>query len=251
MKITGSHSFCLITFILFLWVIPPAFGATGASTKFSETFATNCKNAVLNLDRTGVLSKDPEPLIAGKNLHYKINVFRSKTKSPDVQNIEVWIGSGDDTKLEIPRITDVCLDGGPAPTPTNNGDIIFTTAAGHSVPIMFHRNQLISQWKSANGKKTKVSDSIWLVECPQQSDGSCVEGTHAKRDDWPTCMAPIQKDDSVKTSSDGVDMMFSLCSKPKANETDSYYYELHFDQLGNKRFSVDVAIDPQIINRPN
>jgi hypothetical protein len=155
----------------------------------------------------------------------------------------VWVGKGKDSNLEVPRITDICLDGSTDPDVTNDpGDIIFYSKAGHTVAMSFHLNGMVSTWKIAKGKKVKVSDSVWMVSC----QGSCTEDIHPTRDSWPQCMT-TSKDNNVKVV--GYDVMFDMCSN--SGSTDNYQYEVHMDQAGKDGISVDVSIDPQIINHPS
>jgi hypothetical protein len=234
--IIGAFS-CLLVSAVILSVAKPGYAANEPAA-----FAGNCANAVLHREGTNGLTY-VQTLHINADENYPVKEYRLKTTHPDTQNVVVWIGKGTDPNLEIPRITDVCLDGSTDPDMTTDpGDIIFYSKAGHKVKVSFHLNGVISTWKIPKGKKVKVSDSVWMIPC----QGSCTEDIHPTRDNWPTCTTP--KDQNVKVN--GYDVSFDMCSNSGA--TDNYEYEVHMDQVGkDKKISVDVSIDPLIINHPS
>ena len=238
---------CLLTFLIIFFNSPSSMGAELTAT--TARFTTNCKASVLAKHGIGPLDV-VEHVQLGSNSNYKINVYRPKTDDTDVKQIIVWVGKGDTpSTLEVPRVTDICLDGNPQ-TDFGKGDIDFATVPGHTVAIKFHLNNIDSiTWKQLDGKKAKPSDSIWLVHCT----GQCPDDKHPNRLDWPDCFPPqppLKKDDYVQFSGDGLDMSFLLCSLTNSNVY--YTYELHMVQTDNNKThaKVDVAIDPQIINHP-
>jgi hypothetical protein len=239
---------CLLTSLVILSGSRSSIGAD--LTETTAAFTTNCTASVLAKQGTGALDV-AQRIQLGSNKNYKINVYRPKTDATDVKQIIVWIGKGDTpSTLEVPRVTDICLDGNPQIN-FGKGDIDFGTVPGHTVAIKFHLNNINSiTWKQLDGKKAKPSDSIWLVQCT----GQCSDDKHPYRIDWPDCFPPqqppLKKDDYVQFSGNGLDMSFLLCSRTNSNVY--YTYELHMIQTDNDltHAKVDVAIDPQIINHP-
>ncbi len=232
---------CLLASIVALLIAHSSHGEEAAGRISAEEFASRCAKAVLHhREGAGGLSLTMT-LLVNNNNKYPVHVYKLNTSHPDTQYIDVWIGKGKDTNVEIPRVTDICLDGGPDPDSTTDpSDIIFYSKKGHTVPITFHLSTgLVSTWKVTDGIKTKPSDSIWMKDCK----GGCTDDLHPNRSDWPSCMT-TGKDQSVTVS--GNDLSFALCSN--SGQTDEYKYELHTDQMGIGQIKVDVAIDPQIIN---
>jgi hypothetical protein len=235
---------CLLTSLVIFSGTRSSWGANLTAT--TAVFTTNCTASVLAKNGKGPLEY-VEQVQLGSNPKYKINVHRPKTDSEDVRQIIVWVGKGDTSStLQVPRVTDICFDGKPQ-TNFAKGDIDFATLAGHTVAIKFHLNNIDSiTWKQLDGKKSKPSDSIWLVQCT----GQCPDDKHPDRVDWPGCILqpPHKKDEYVQFSGDGLDMSFLLCLRKNANVY--YKYELHMVQTDNDGAKVDVTIDPQIINHP-
>jgi hypothetical protein len=238
--IIAAFSFLLVSTVI-LSNSNLGYGAASDGKISAQQFAGNCANAVLHRDGANGLAYVQTLHISG-NQKYPVKEYRLKTNHPDTQNVAVWVGKGNDKNLEVPRITDICLDGSTDPDMTSDpGDIIFYSKAGHTVAMSFHLNGMTSTWKIPKGKKVKMSDSVWMVSCT----GSCTEDIHPTRDSWPQCMTK-SKDDSVKVV--GYDVTFDMCSN--SGSTDNYSYEVHMDQAGKDGISVDVGIDPQIINHP-
>lgn len=240
MKIIIAAFSCLFALILIFSPADPGYAANERKISAAE-FAGNCASAVLNREGANGLVYVKTLHING-NEKYSVKEYRLRTGHPDTQNIAVWIGKGSDPNLEVPRITDVCLDGQKDPDVTTDpGDIIYYSKAGHTVSISFHLNAMISTWKIPKGTKVKLSDSVWMIPC----HGACTDDIHPTRDSWPPCIAP--KDQDVKVI--GNDLFFDLCSNSGA--TDESAYEVHMDQVGKDKISVDVSIDPLIINHPS
>jgi hypothetical protein len=219
----------------------PVYGTDESRTSL-QAFGDNCTSAILNREGANGLSYFQTLHING-NEKYPVKEYKVKTGHPDTQKIVVWIGKGTDRKVEIPRITDICLDGKADPdVGTDPGDIIFYSQTGHSVEILFHLNGLKSTgWKVPKVKKTKASDSIWMVAC----QGTCDDDLHPTRKDWPPPPCATPKEQNVKVGR--YDMSFTMCSNSGGVDND-YVYEVHMDQVGSGSIGVDVSIDPKIIN---
>jgi hypothetical protein len=244
MKTVSGIFACLFILSLTLSVVRPGNGASNERTSL-QAFGDNCAKARIIREGANGLSYF-KTLYVGGNEKYPVDEYKVISGHPDTQKIVVWIGKGKDGNLEIPRITDICLDGKTDPdVGTDPGDIIFYSKPGHSVEVLFHLNGLQSGWKAPKAKKTKASDSIWMVTC----QGTCTDDLHPNRKDWPppSCAAP--KEQNVKVA--GSDMSFTMCSNSGGTDDDNYVYEIHMDQVGLDNIGVDVSIDPKIINHPS
>ena len=210
----------------------------GEPAQLSATDFVNKCSAAMTKGDASTFSQVEE----GLGLRHQIKLFQQNGKSRSALNILALIEKGTDTDIVVPRITAICIDGQEKPPKTTNGgDIEFSSNQRET--IRFHMVAPIphTTWKIyvANGKTT-ANESVWMVE----SNGSS-SGRYPNRGDWPKCMPPKH----VDFSADQRDIWFELCANSVGADV-NYAYELHLDQTSLDESTVDIGIDPIIINHP-
>jgi hypothetical protein len=220
-------------------VAAPAAAVVPAQSLSAADFVAACTAAVTSPRPPALLTFVDTLLIRNK---YQVKLFRlSGTPAPADLNISVQIQRGPDTDIEIPRITGICV-GSKTQVVKNQGDIEFKTPGSGHIPIGFHLVDLKhTKWKQA------PNDSVWMVEQPQPVPTG-KPPKHPNRDDWPKCIGPTK---NVAGPPGGNDVAFDMCRNPGGSGDYIFVYELHLDQTSPiDQATVEVTIDPQIINHP-
>jgi hypothetical protein len=198
-------------------------------------------------------SSDLKPIgKVGIRADYVIPVYQWGPKlrlTPDVDILGILTRRTDglDPDAEIPRINVICITN-KVQHPNEPGKIEFTTHKGETVSIRFHLDSGLghTNWNTATvGGQLLANDSIWMTDHPSKPPSA---------GDWPTCLGGLSGK-VVKYDSQLHDISFDMCSNGAgAGGADAdYEYALHMQQKdsGTGGASVDVGIDPRIINHPS
>jgi hypothetical protein len=218
---------CLLAVVM---ATPAAAASTQALT--AAAFVAACTAAATSDRPPAILAAAGTLAVKSK---YPIKLFKLNVTPPPDLDISVQIQKGPDTDVEIPRITVICMPD-PSQATTKNGDIHFTPPKGGTATIAFHLIDLPhTTWK------TPVPDSVWMVEFVNPGD-------YPDRKSWPKCLGTKK----VNGLDGGKDMSFRMCVHPGGTVGPlAYVYSLHMDQTSKiDKATVDVSIDPQIINHP-
>ena len=218
-------------------------------TDISATaFTISCVDAV-NASRDSEIVpnnlKDfmPEESIKVGREKREVRVFRLKpNRSPDNRIVGV-IERGPETDVEIPQLTAICLNEVPHPsTSKKSGEIEFKSGKGKTTMMRFHLNKKSGDpgYLKYTSWKTTGNDSVWMIGPFQPNVAHDPPGPK----DWPSCMT------SKAVTLTGADISFDFSGCTNAGSSDELYeYALHMDQTSGSA-SVDIGIDPQIINHP-
>jgi len=242
----------LVSFVcsLLLLVVTSSSFGTVKSTDISATaFTLDCVTTVVAARDTKVASNDlknfiqEESIFVGKE-NREVKIFRLKPNLSADHRILSIVERGPDHDVEIPRVTAVCINEVPRPSASGKpGEIEFKTGKTETTSMRFHLNKKKGDpgyLKYTNWKPTG-NDSIWML------GPFAPNATHdpPARKDWPSCMLP--KD--VKLNGANISFDFSGCTNAGSND-EQYEYALHMDQVSGNA-TVDVEIDPMIINHPS
>jgi hypothetical protein len=151
-------------------------------------------------------------------------------------DVVVVLYKGHDQDAEIPLLelcpTNASNSSGGTVVLSNLGDLTLSEGKKAYASIHFYLDASLQHhfWKS------DPNQSVWLAD-------DVVKPTAAN---WPGCMTSPRKD--VKALGQA-EVYFSLCETMGQS---TWLYALHLDHKGrNDNVTVDVGIDPQIINRPH
>jgi hypothetical protein len=180
---------------------------------------------------TTLFTQEKDLTIKGRNGSQPVTrLKKTKCDISSLKNVLVLLTKGDkDSDVEIPRIRTIYYDTCEDSVVQNKGDVeIYITSS--PVTINF---QLVNfgktKWKKLGTDSVFVGHSTTNPVPPPTAPGGFDCGT---------------------VSTAGTIISFQMCSKNTTGKDLFYGYALHMDQTGSDNISVDIGIDPQIINHP-
>ena len=216
----------------------------------ATAFTLNCVDTVIASrdpkvarDRPKDLFLQEASIFVGKAKR-EVKIFKLKPHLSADHRILGIIERGPEADVEIPRITAICLNEVPHPsTSGNQGEIEFNSGKADTISMRFHLNKNKGDpgYLRYTNWKTSGNDSIWMVGPFAPNVTHDPPGPK----DWPSCLLPK----TVKLNGAKISFDFSGCVNPGSGDA-QYEYALHMDQTSGNA-SVDVGIDPMIINHPS
>lgn len=175
---------------------------------------------------------------------YGITVLRLNHRFTSTLKVVGLIDRTAVSDAEIPVITAICLNGNVHLASTGNAaDIDITSNQGDAIPVRFHLNNTHGDsglLKHTTWQATGIL-SLWMT-------GPFAEGQQHNPPapgERPECL----KSTPVSVSGPDLSFDFDLCANQTGAPVKEYEYSLHLKQKSGSA-SIDIAIDPLIINRP-
>jgi hypothetical protein len=234
--------------LVFAFIVNPADAAVPARALSLKVMTQRCAQAVVATrhakglaDNLEDFTLDPDSLKIKDDYVVKIFQLKAGLKSP--VNYVGIIERGPESDAEIPRFAGICRYAAPPPTLSRTpGDIDFHSHTGDKISILFRLNKTVGDPRHLRYTSWKASGeaSIWMV-------GPFTEGADhdpPSPKDWPGCLKPKV----VSLKDPDIFFQFDRCANT-GQQADQYEYAIHMDQ-SNAGVTVDISIDPMIINRP-
>jgi hypothetical protein len=167
-----------------------------------------------------------------------IRVFAFTAPKPAGAYIAVDITNTDDQDAEIPRFEQICYQNlRRAPTMSPHGDITMFSPLGAAVPLRFRLNKTTTNKRPFNHTSWKTMNTVWMREVPCNTSPIVLNPG-----EWPPNGYPKP---TVNNSAVEIEMR----AQPPGKVCNQY--ALHLDlTTKDKSTTVDVGIDPQILNQP-
>jgi hypothetical protein len=233
--------------LLSVVITSSSFGAQSKANLSATDFTVSCVEVVIASRNATVAPQNlkdflPEDSIFVGKEKREVKIFRLKPNLSADHRILVIIERGPEADVEIPRVTAVCLNEVPHPSTTGkSADIEFNSRKNETISMRFHLNKKKNNpgyLQYTNWKKTG-DESIWMVG--PFAPGASHDPPGPK--DWPSCMPK-----NVTLAGATISFDFSGCANPGSGDL-QYEYALHMDQTSGNA-TVDIGIDPMIINHP-
>jgi hypothetical protein len=192
-----------------------------------------------------VLFEPPEPLKLSNT--YIVDVYKLKPTNTTKATLAIALQRDSYADADIPTFKAVCLDSRvpdhfltvTAPSTYDSlGNIELHRAGASRAVLSFELTDLTHTTWHEDGNSTG-NPSVWMVSYTGSAPTQPPSPT-----DWP-CNGKKVSINGAKTV-----IYFDMCPLP-GGQTTTYEYSLHMQQMGHKQFSVDIGIDPRIVDHPN